>query len=173
MSFDASVGERRMNKLEIDSSVFDQVVLHDVPVYALSVQRQEYSVNLVLDIDYAAWNRFPDDHYEVPATLTFMDVVDLQIHLDWGPSLRKEEPYGVICNFSGEVTIDGLRRFAYTDPVYTERSYLYYELNFWEPIDGRISLGAKNFTIVGRQEPVRSEHLPLDPDRRPPLIPGG
>ena len=51
-----------MNRLEIDSSAFDQVILHDVPVYGWSVQRQEYEVNLVLDIDYAAWNRFPDDH---------------------------------------------------------------------------------------------------------------
>jgi hypothetical protein len=138
-----------MKELEIDSSAFDQVVLHDVPVYALSVQRQEYEVNLVLDIDYAAWNRFPDDHYEVPAILTFMDVVDLQIHLDWGPSLRKEEPYGVMDSFSGELTIYDFRRFVYTDPVYTERSYLRYELNFSEPPDGRISLGAKDFRIVG------------------------
>jgi deoxyinosine 3'endonuclease (endonuclease V) len=34
---------------------------------------------------------------------------------------------------------------------------------------GRISLGAKDFTIVGRQNPVRSDHLTVDPDQRPPL----
>lgn len=162
-----------MNELEIGSSAFDQLLLHDVPVYALSVQRQECGVNLVLDIDYAAWNRFPNDHYEVPATLTFVDVVDLQIHLDWGASLRREEPYGVISNFSGQVMIYDLRRFAYTDPVYIERGYLRYELDFSEPSDGRIGLGAKDFTIVGRQELVRSEHLTLDPDQRPPLMRGG
>ena len=162
-----------MNKLEIGSSAFDQVLLHDVPVYALFVQRQEYGVNLVLDIDYAAWNRFPDDHYEVPATLTFLDVVDLQIHLDWGVSLRREEPYGVIHSFSGEVIIYDFRRFAYTDPLYIERDYLRYELDFSEPLDGRISLGAKDFTIVGRREGMHSDQQTLDPDRRPPLIPGG
>ncbi len=138
-----------MSRLEIDSSAFDQVVLHDAPVYALSVQRQKYEVNLILDIDYGV---VPDDHHDfriVPATLTFMDVVDLQIHLDWGPSLRKEEPYGVISNFSGEVTIYDFRRFAYTDPIYTERPYLRNELNFSEPPDGRINLGAKDFKIVG------------------------
>ena len=159
-----------MDRLEIDSSPFDQVVLHDVPVYALFVQRREHGVNLVLDIDYAAWNRFPDDHYEVPATLTFLDVVDLQIHLDWGPSLRKEEPYGVMDSFSGEMSIHDFRRFAYTDPIYTERSYLRYELNFSVPLDGRISLGARNFTIVGRQDLMRSDRFTLDPDQRPPLV---
>ncbi len=138
-----------MDRLEIDSSAFDQVILHDVPVYGLSVQRQKHEVNLVLDIDYAAWNRFPDDHHEVPATLTFIDVVDLQIHLDWGPSLRKEEPYGVMDSFSGEISIYDWRRFAYTDPVYIERSYLRYELDFSVPLDGRISLGARDFKIVG------------------------
>ncbi len=141
-----------MDRLEIGSSAFDQVILHDVPVYAMSVQRQEHEVNLVLDIDYAAWNRFPDDHYEVPATLTFLDVVDLQIHLDWGPSLRKEEPYGVIDDFSGELIIYDFRRSAYTDPVYIERSYQRYEVEFSVPPDGRISLGARDFRIVGPTE---------------------
>ncbi len=162
-----------MNKLEIGSSAFNQVLLHDVPVYALFVQRREHGVDLVLDIDYGAWNRFPDDHYEVPAALTFMDVVDLQIHLDWGPSLRREEPYGVMDSFSGEISIYGWRRFAYTDPIYTERSYLRYELDFSVPLDGRISLGAKDFTIVARQAPVRSDQQTLDPDQRPPLVQGG
>ena len=99
----------------------------------------------------------------MPATLTFMDVVDLQIHLDWGPSLRKEEPYGVMDNFSDEMSIYDFRRFAYTDPVYTELSYLRYELRFSVPLDGRISLGAKEFTIVGRQNVVHSDQQTLDP----------
>jgi hypothetical protein len=168
--FDTPAGTRRTAKLEIDASAFDQVSLHEVRVYAFFLQRQKYEVNLVLDIDYAAWNRFPNDHYDVPATLTFLDVVDLQIHLDWGASLRREEPYGVISNFSGEVIIYEFRRFAYTDPIYTERSYLRYELDFWEPQDGRISLGAKDFTIVGRQDGIHSDQQTLDPVQRPPLI---
>jgi len=77
-----------MKRLEIGSSAFDQLSLHDVRVYAFVRQRQQYEVNLSLDIDYLAeWNRLPDDRHDflvVPATLTFMDVVDLQIHLDWG-----------------------------------------------------------------------------------------
>lgn len=166
-----------MNKLEIDSSAFDQVDLHDVDVYGFFLQRRGFEISLILDIDYLAErtlrldNRF--EYLVAPATLTFLEVVDLQIHLDWGASLRREEPYGVISNFSGQVMIYDFRRLAYTDPVYIERGYLRYELDFSEPSDGRISLGAKDFTIVGRQELVRSEHLTLDPDRRPPLILGG
>jgi hypothetical protein len=175
--FDSPAGARQTGKLEIDSLAFDQVSLHEVRVYAFLLQRQKFEINLVLDIDYLAeWSLLPDNRFDfivVPATLTFMDVVDLQIHLDWGASLRREEPYGVISNFSGQVIIYDFRRFAYTDPVYIERGYLRYELDFSEPSDGRISLGAKDFTIVGRQELVRSEHLTLDPDRRPPLILGG
>lgn len=162
-----------MNELEIGSSAFDQVLLHDVPVYALFLQRREYGVDLIFDIDYGAWNRSPDDYYEAPATLAFMDVVDLQIHLDWGPSLRKEEPYGVMDSFLGEPIIYDFRRFAYTDPIYTERSYLHYELDFSVPLDGRISLGAKDFTIIGRQEVKHSGQQAPDPDQRPPLIVGG
>lgn len=166
-----------MNRLEIDSSAFDQVDLHDVDVYGFFLQRRGFEISLILDIDYLAERTLlPNNHFEylvAPATLTFLDVVDLQIHLDWGASLRREEPYGVISNFSGQVTIDDFRRFAYTDPVYTERSFLRYELDFFEPLDGRISLGAKDFTIVGRQDLVRSDHLTLDPDQRPPLTLGG
>lgn len=164
-----------MNRLEIGSSAFDQVNLHDVDVYGFFVRRRGFEISLILDIDYCAVWDLPDGHQDsavVPATLTFLDVVDLQIHLDWGASLRREEPYGVISSFSGQVTIYDFRRFAYTDPVYTERSYLHYELDFSEPIDGRICLGAKDFTIIGRQEVKPSGQQALDPDQRPPLILG-
>ena len=96
-------------------------------------------------------------------------MVDLQVHLDWGVSLRREEPSGVICSFAGELEICDFRRFAYTDPIYTERSYLRYELNFWEPQGGRISLGARDFEIVGRQEGVHSDRQTFDPAQRAPL----
>ncbi len=148
--------------------------MHDADVYGFFLQRRGSEISFILDIDYLAeWILLPNNHFEyliAPATLTFLDVVDLQIHLDWGPSLRKEEPYGVIDNFSGEISIYDFRRFAYTDPIYTERPYLRYELNFSEPLDGRISLGARNFTIVGRQDLMRSDHPTVDPDQRPPLV---
>jgi len=163
-----------MKILEVDSSAFDQMSLHDVNVYGMFLQRRQYEINLVLDIDYLGeWTLLPDNRFDflvAPATLTFLGVVDLQIHLDWGTSLRREEPYGVISNFSGEVTIHDFRRFAYTDPVYTERSYLRYELNFSEPQGGWISLGAKDFKIVGRQEGVHSNRSVFDPAQRVPLV---
>jgi hypothetical protein len=166
-----------MDRLEIDSSAFDQVSLHDVNIYGLFLQRRQHEVNFVLDIDYLGeWTLLPDKRFDflvTPATLTFLDVVDLQIHLDWGPSLRKEEPYGIMNSFLGEPSVYDFCRFAYTDPVYTERSYHRYELTFSVPLDGRISLGATGFTIVGRQEGTHSNHQTLDPDQRPPLILGG
>ena len=169
------VGARQVSRLEIDSSAFDQVVLHDAPVYALSVQRQKYEVNLILDIDYGV---VPDDHHDfrmVPATLTFMDVVDLEIHLNWGPSVYQREPYGVICCPSGELIINDFRRFAYTDPVYTDKSgpFLRYELDFWEPRGAQVCLGAKDFRLAGRQEGVHSDQQTLDPAQRTPLMSGG
>ena len=166
-----------MTRLEIDSSAFDQVGLHDVDVYGFFLQRRGDETDFILDIDYLAeWTLLENKRFEflvVPATLTFLNVVDLQIHLDWGVSLRREEPYGVIHNLSGEVMIYDFRRFAYTDPIYTERSYMRYELRFSEPLDGRISLGARDFKIVGRQDLIRSEYSTLDPAQKPPLILGG
>jgi len=170
---DTPAGARPMDKLEIDSSAFDQVSLREVRVYGWFQYREQYEVNLVLDIDYLAeWALLPDNRFDfivVPATLTFLDVVDLQIHLNWGTSLRREEPSEDICSFAGELEINDFRRFAYTDPVYTERSYLHYELDFWEPQGGRISLGARGFKIVGRQEGVRSDRQTFDPAQRAPL----
>ena len=166
-----------MTRLEIDSSAFDQVDLHDVDVYGFFLQKRGDETSLILDIDYLAeWTLLENNRFEflvVPVTLTFLNVVDLQIHLDWGVSLRREEPYGVIDNFSGQVQIYDWRRFAYTDPIYTERSYMRYELNFSEPLDGRISLGAKDFTIVGRQEGVHSSRSTFDPAQRVPLVISG
>ena len=151
--FDTPAAARQTGKLEIDSLAFDQVSLHEVRVYSFLLQRQEFEINLVLDIDY----------------LAFLDVVDLQIHLDGGPSLRREEPERAISSLSGELEVSDFRRFAYTDPIYTERSYLRYELDFWEPQGGRISLGARDFKIIGRQEGVRSDRQTFDPARRAPL----
>ena len=83
-----------MSKLEIDSSAFDQVDLHDVDVHGFFLQRRGSEISLILDIDYLAeWTLLANNHFEylvAPAALTFLDVVDLQIHLDWGPSLRQD-----------------------------------------------------------------------------------
>jgi hypothetical protein len=170
---DTPAGARQTDKLEIDSSAFDQVDLHEVRIYGWLLYREQYEVNLVLDIDYLAeWSLLPDNRFDflvVPATLTFRDVVDLQIHLDGGPSLRREETDGAINSLAGELEVSDFRRFAYTDPIYTERSYLRYELNFWEPQGGRISLGARDFKIIGRQEGVRSDRQTFDPAQRVPL----
>jgi hypothetical protein len=166
-----------MTRLEIDSSAFDQADLHDVDVYGFFLQKRGHETDFILDIDYLAeWTLLENNRFEflvVPATLTFLNVVDLQIHLDWGVSLRREEPYGVIHNLSGEVMIYDFRRFAYTDPIYTERSYMRYELRFSEPLDGQISLGATDFTIIGRQDGVRSSRSTFDPAQRVPLVISG
>jgi hypothetical protein len=172
-SLDTPAEARQTDRLEIDSSAFDRVSLYEVRVYAFLLQRQKYEVNFVLDIDYLVeWSLLPDNRFDflvVPATLTFLDVVDLQIHLDGGPSLRREEPDGAISSLTRELEISDFRRFAYTDPIYTERPYLRYELNFWEPQGGRISLGATDFRIVGRQQGVRSDRQTFDPAQRVPL----
>ncbi len=173
--FDTPAGARETGKLEIDSSAFDQVSLYEVRVYGWSQYREQYEVNLVLDIDYLAkWDLLPDSRFDfvvVPATLTFLDVLDLQIHLNWGALFRREESSEDICSSVAELEINDFRRFAYTDPVYLERPqpYVRYELDFWQPQGGRISLGARDFRIVGRQEGVRSDRQTFDPAQRVPL----
>ena len=169
-----------MAEIEIDSSAFDRISLHDVRVYALLFQRQEQQGNLILDIDYIAeWPCKEDAERSflvAPATLTFSDVVDLQIHLDWGDgSIYEKQPHGVISCPSGELIINDFTRSSYTDPLYADgpRPYFQYELTFWEPEGSRISLGAKDFKIVSRQVPVRTKEQTLEPAQRTPLICGG
>lgn len=169
-----------MAAIELDSSAFDQVSLHDVRVYGLLFQRETCGANLILDIDYLAeWPGAEDaerNFLVAPATLTFFDVVDLQIHLDWGvKSVYEKPPHGVICCPSGELIVDAFSRFAYTDPVYARgpKPYSKYELHFREPWGSRISLGATDFRIAGRQAPVRCREQVVDPAQRTPLVGGG
>lgn len=169
-----------MAAIELDSSEFDQVSLHDVRVYGLLFQRLEHQGNLIFDIDYIAeWPCKEDAAHSflvASATLTFSDVVDLQIHLDWGDkSIYKKDPYGVICCPSGELIIADFGRSAYTDPLYSDgpKPYFRYELNFCEPEGARVALGAKDFKIASRQAPVRTRQQVLDPAQRVPLVCGG
>jgi len=169
-----------LHAIELDSSAFDHISLHDVRVYALVFQRLEHQGNLILDIDYIAeWDRCENGKHSflvVPATLTFLDIVDLQVHLDWGDrSVCEKEPHGVISYPSGELIVNGLTRSVYNDPLYNDRPrpYLRYELDFWEPQGARVSLGATDFKIIGRQAPVWAEQQTLDPAQRVPLVSGG
>jgi hypothetical protein len=69
-----------MNRLEIGSSAFDQVNLHDVYVSGFFLQRRGFEISLMLDIDYGVVGDLPDGSRDLliaPATLTFLDVVDL------------------------------------------------------------------------------------------------
>jgi hypothetical protein len=168
-----------MAAIEIDSSAFDRISLHDVRVYGLLFQRGETQGNLVLDIDYIAeWSCEKDADWSflvAPATLTFSDVVDLQIHLDWGDeSICEKEPHGVVCCFPGELIISDFVRSNYTDPLYASgpKPYFRYELIFWVPEGATISLGARDFRIAGRQPPVRTTEQALEPAQRTPLICG-
>jgi hypothetical protein len=170
----------KLRGIELDSSAFDQISLHDVRVYALVFQRWETQGNLVLDIDYIAeWPCEKDADWSfvvAPATLTFSDVVDLQIHLDWGDkSIREKEPHGVVCCSPGGLIISDFTRSNCTDPLYGTgpKPYFRYELVFWVPQGARIHLGARDFKIVGRQPPVRTDQQPVEPAQRVPLVSGG
>jgi hypothetical protein len=169
-----------MSRIDLDASAFGQFSLHDARVYALVFQRYEHQGNLLLDIDYIAeWGQDDDGKHSflvAPATLTFLDVVDLQVHLDWGNrAIYEKKPHGVICRPSGELIVDDFNRFAHTDPLYTNqpKPYFRYELSFWQPAGARIALGATDFKMVGRQEAVCSQEQSLDPAQRPPFVCGG
>ena len=169
-----------MAAIELDASAFDEISLHDVRVYGLLFQRETCGANLILDIDYIAeWSCKEDaepSFLVAPATLTFFDVVDPQIHLDWGEkSIYEKPPHGVICCPSGELIVDAFSRSAYADPLYANgpKPYFRYELYFLEPEGARISLGARDFKIAGRQDPVRCREQVVDSAQRAPLVGGG
>jgi hypothetical protein len=99
--------------------------------------------------------------------------VDLQIHWDWGKSLWQEKPYGTMYRPSGELVIYGISRTEYKDLLYVKNSLLQCEINFSVPDGGKISLGARDFKLVGRQDAVWSKQQIFDPVLRAPFIVGG
>lgn len=135
---------------------FDAMSWHDNIVYGLSfdvgdASRGDWRHDLSLDIDYIAeWVKGGESgvHFRVaPATLTFHDVTDLRIGVDFGDSdCRNAINNLAIADVTREV-VDDKQRFP-------GRDYYRYRIELNLPQGSEITFGARGFTQVLRAEPV-------------------
>src|SRR5262245_6916041 len=69
---------------------FDQLSWHDNSIYGLALRTENWKSDLLLDIDYITeWLCGVDQRVRfliAPATLTFHNVTDLRLDVDWGDS---------------------------------------------------------------------------------------
>ena len=164
-------GTEMMEKLKnyLFSKDFTKISFHDNVVYGFSVQQKEFGEDLIFDIDYTSEWLCNEDRTccfnIVPADLIFYDLVDLEINLSWGKSIKQPDPkYAVTHSLSGEIILNGINIENFEDPLY--KGYKKYVFDFILPKNGILKLGAKSVSLIGRKPPVSSREQSLDWSQR-------
>lgn len=147
---------------------FDELSWHDCHVHGIELlsgdrDQKDWTSGVALDLDFIArWTCGADGaaRFEVaPATLTFHDVADLRIQIDWARS-----GYPV---FMHTAAIDRVER----EPVVDQRTHLglpYYSwtLRFNWPEGGVIRCRAAGFSMHLRSAPIEVTTQELSRDQR-------
>lgn len=147
---------------------FDSLSWHDNIVYALRFDVGDASLgdwrhDLIFDIDYIVeWVRGGERgaRFRVaPATLTFHEVTDLRVSVDFGDS---------DCSTAiNDLSIADITREAVDDEQrFPDRPYYRWRIELNLPQGGEIAFGARGFTQALRAAPV-----PCDEPRLPPGSP--
>lgn len=144
---------------------FDDMSWHDNIIYGLrfdvgDASQGDWRHDLILDIDYIVeWVRGGERgaRFRVaPATLTFHEVTDLRINVDFGDSDSRTAINDLsIANVTRSV-VDDTQRFP-------NRDYYRWQIELNLPQGGEFIFGARGFTQTLRGEPV-----PCDEPRLPP-----
>jgi hypothetical protein len=144
---------------------FAHLSWHDDTLYGLrfelgDIERGDRRSELVLDLDHIVeWFCSSDRSVRfrvAPATLTFHDITDLRIALDWGDSGHQTA--------LGEPQIDALTRTQVLDQrICLDRPYYRWRIALNWPPGGEVAFGASGFTQTLRAAPVL-----LDQQRLPP-----
>ena len=135
---------------------FEATSWHDNTMYAIrfdvgDASQGDWRSELVLDIDHIVeWVCGVDGGAQfrvAPATLTFHDVTDLRIAVDFG-----DTGYQVSLN---ELSIDGIERALVEDQkICLDRPYYRWRIVLNLPRGGEIAFGASGFTQELRADPV-------------------
>jgi hypothetical protein len=143
---------------------FDDLSWHDNIVYAVrfdlgDASQGDWRRDLIFDIDYIAeWVGGGDRgaRFRVaPANLTFHEVTDLRIGVDFGESDGRMA--------INELSIADILRAPIDDEVrFPDRDYYRWRIELNVPQDGEIVFGARGFT-----QTLRAEPLLLDEQRLP------
>ena len=152
---------------------FDRLSWHDNHIYGFHLSIGDLSLNdwrsdLVFDIDHIVeWVCGVDGGAQFrvsPATLTFHNVTDLKVDINWGDS-------GFQVNLN-EASIAGINRAQIAaQKICLDRPYYRWEIGTNLPPEGTISFGASGFTQVLRAEPVRMDEQKLSSAGRPAFQP--
>lgn len=135
---------------------FDAMSWHDNIVYGLQfhvgdASQGDWLHDLSFDIDYIVeWVRDGEHgaRFRVaPATLTFHDVTDLRIGVDFGDSDSLNAINNLSIANATRQAVDDTQRFP-------DRDYYRYRIELNLPQGGEIAFGGRGFTQVLRAEPV-------------------
>jgi hypothetical protein len=138
--------------------------MHDDTIYGLRLdtadpERGLWRADLVLDIDHIVeWVCRPDrPHFRVaPATLTFHDVTDLVLAIDWGNSGHQVAPQ--------TMTVDHLEREVVEhQKICLDRPYYRWTIALNGPKGGKIAFGASTCTLTLRASPIFTDEQQLSP----------
>jgi hypothetical protein len=147
-----------MNELSAwDESHFDEMSWHDNHVYALRIRKgDDGSGELELDIDYILeWLRPSETSLAfrlAPATLTFREVFDLRIEIDYAAVGAGITPFSI----------------SVIDREVDDVGFCKWRVELGWP-KGLISFSARGFTQILRSSPVVSECQSLEDVERPAL----
>lgn len=163
-----------MTPPETTQADFDTTSWHDNHIYAVSIvvgdiQAGDWRSELVLDIDHIVeWVRGTSGGVcfrVAPASLTFHNVTDARLSIDWGAS-------GFQVALS-EASINHITREQISNQkICLDRPYYSWRIILNHPAGGEISFGASGYTQTCRCEPVLLEEQKLTISQRVPFTPG-
>ena len=152
---------------------FDQLSWHDNYIYGFHIligdfEHGDWRSDWVVDIDYILeWVCGTDQRCQfrvAPATLTFHDVTDLKIAIDWGRSGFQTAIH--------EISISHIIRSQIDEQkICLDRPYYSWEIHTNFPKEGRITFGSSCFTQVLHAESLLIDEQKLSPSQRTPLFP--
>lgn len=124
---------------------FDDAEWHDCMVHGIEFFSEGFQSEIRLDIDLITdWSSCCEGFFKVaPVFLTFSDVTDLKVNIDWGNS-------GFRNSLSGIFIVSAVRKEIST--VLKIEHYYEWELIFNN--GGVVAFGASSFSQVIRKEPV-------------------
>ena len=141
----------------------DPYAWHDDTVHGLRFDigdpdAGDWRAELVLDIDHIVeWLRGEDGRVRfrvAPANLTFHDVTDLRIVIDWGDSGHRVALH--VCS------IDRIERQRITEQkICLDRPYWRWRIVLNWPRGGEIAFGASGLTLELRAEPILQDQQQL------------
>lgn len=147
---------------------FDDLSWHDNIVYGLrfdvgDASRGDWRHDFILDIDYIAeWVSSGERGARfraAPATLTFHEVTDLRIGVDFGDSDSRTAINDLSIADISRSQVDDKQRFP-------EQDYYRWRIDLNLPQGGEIAFGARGFTQTLRAAPVLLDEQRLPPGNR-------